>query len=165
RVLSWDAYLLAAGESTLLDGAIRSRQLQSYPAATARLSTIIDNRAKLLDGMAVLLIMTKSEEKAMINHPFLTHALGAVRVARAASIEAAAKTIVEAQASGEHWDWVYSHENEKQTEKILFGDTSTGKKRKRGRVSDADLKARPKIVGHEFVIQSLILGRLVDDEG
>ncbi|KAI4237615.1 MAG: hypothetical protein LQ349_001731 [Xanthoria aureola] len=165
RILSWDAYLLAAGESTLLDGAIRSRQLQSCPAATAKLSHIIDNRARLLDGMAVLLIMTKTEEKAMINHPFLTHALGAARVARAASVEAAANAIVEAQARGEHWDWVYSHENKKQTEQVLFGDTSTGRKRKRGRISDADLKARPKIVGHEFVIQSLILGRLVDDEG
>ncbi len=100
----------------------------------------------------------------MINHPFLTYALGAAKVARATSIEAAAKTIAEAQASGERWDWVYSHENEKQAEKILYAITSTGEKRKRGRVSDADLKARPKIVGHEFVIQSLILGRLVDDE-
>lgn len=165
RILSWDAYLLAAGESTLLDGAVRSRQLQPCPAATAKLSNIIDNRAKLLEGMAVLLIMTKTEEKAMINHPFLTHALGAAKVARAASVEAAADAIVEAQARGEHWDWVYSHENKKQTEQVLFGDTSTGRKRKRGRISGADLKARPKIVGHEFVIQSLILGRLVDDEG
>ncbi|KAL9007703.1 MAG: hypothetical protein Q9180_009596, partial [Flavoplaca navasiana] len=164
RVLSWDAYLLAAGESTLLDGAIRSRQLQSYPAPTAKLSNITDNRSKLLANMLVLLIMTKSEEKAMVNHPFLTHALGAAKVSRAASIEAAANAIAQAHANGEHWDWVYSHENEKQAEKILYGNTSTGKKRKRGRVSDADLKARPKIVGHEFVIQSLILGRLVDDE-
>lgn len=164
RILAWEPYLLAAGESTLLDGAIRSRQLQPYRAEDSKLSSVIEHRTKLLEGMSVLLIMTKSEEKAMKNHPLLTHALGAEKVARAASIEAAANTVADARANGERWDWVYSHENEKQTEKILYGNTSIGKKRKRGRVEDADPVKRPKIVGHEFVIQSLILGRLVDDD-
>ncbi|KAL9577618.1 MAG: hypothetical protein Q9212_006251 [Teloschistes hypoglaucus] len=163
RLLPWDTYLLAAGESMILDGAVRSRQLQYYPAENARLSTIVGNRAKLLNGMSVLLIMTKSEEKDMQNHPLLTYALGAARVCRAASIEAAAGAIAEAQNSGEHWDWVYSHENEREAEKALYGDYSTGKKRKRGRVSEAvGLAGKSRIVGHEFVIQSLILGRLVE---
>ncbi|KAL8636452.1 MAG: hypothetical protein Q9228_006154 [Teloschistes exilis] len=163
RLLPWDTYLLAAGESMILEGAVRSRQLQYYPAENARLSTICGNRAKLLNGMSVLLIMTKSEEKDMQNHPLLTYALGAARVCRAASIEAAAGAIAEAQTNGEHWDWVYSHENEREAEKALYGDHSTSKKRKRGRMSDAvGLAGKPRIVGHEFVIQSLILGRLVE---
>ncbi|KAL8963894.1 MAG: hypothetical protein Q9183_004869, partial [Haloplaca sp. 2 TL-2023] len=74
RIVPWDIYLLAAGESTILDGAVRSRQLPYYPAETARLSAMVQNRNKLLDGMSVLLIMTKSEEKDMQNHPLLTHA-------------------------------------------------------------------------------------------
>ncbi|KAI4102693.1 MAG: hypothetical protein L6R37_004224 [Teloschistes peruensis] len=163
RLLPWDTYLLAAGESMILEGAVRSRQLQYYPAENARLSTIVGNRAKLLNGMSVLLIMTKSEEKDMQNHPLLTYALGAARVCRAASIEAAAGAIAEAQNSGEHWDWVYSHENEREAERALYGEHSTSKKRKRGRISDAVGPAgKPRIVGHEFVIQSLILGRLVE---
>ncbi|KAL8869809.1 MAG: hypothetical protein Q9174_003991 [Haloplaca sp. 1 TL-2023] len=101
RLVPWDTYLLAAGESTILDGAVRSRQLRYYPAETASLSTIVDNRAKLLDGMSVLLIMTKSEERDMQNHPLLTHALGAKKVCRAASIEAACNTVNEARGRGE----------------------------------------------------------------
>ncbi|KAL8970898.1 MAG: hypothetical protein Q9183_001305, partial [Haloplaca sp. 2 TL-2023] len=97
------------------------------------------------------------------NHPLLTHALGAANVCRAASIEAACNTVADARAKGESWDWVYSHVNEKQAEKVLFGEKSTGKKRKRARVEDeGDAGGRPRIVGHEFVIQSLILGRLVE---
>ncbi|KAL9598671.1 MAG: hypothetical protein Q9219_004340 [cf. Caloplaca sp. 3 TL-2023] len=161
KILPWDAYLLAAGEPAMLEGAVRSRLLTPYSAATARLSTTIDNRAKLLDGMSVLLIMTKAEEKDMSNHPLLTYALGAGRVARAASIEAAANTIEEGKGKGEVWDWVYSHDDKKGAERMLFEDPGEmGKKRKRGRVSMAE--GRPKVVGHEFVIQSLILGRLVD---
>lgn len=163
RILPWDAYLLAAGEPAMLEGAVRSRLIQPFPADTAKLVNIIDNRPKLLGGMSVLLIMTKSEEKDMQNHPLLTHALGAAKVSRAASIEAAASTIAEGNVQGEAWDWVYSHGSERQAEKALFGDSSTGQKRKRGRVSDgAGEGKRPKIVGHEFVIQSLILGRLLD---
>ena len=165
RIVPWDIYLLAAGESTILDGAVRSRQLPYYPAENARLSAMVENRAKLLDGMSVLLIMTKSEEKDMQNHPLLTYALGAARVCRAASIEAASNTVTDARANGQHWDWVYSHVNEKQAEKVLFGERSTGKKRKRARVedeSDANGNVKPRIVGHEFLIQSLILGRLVE---
>ncbi|KAL8749693.1 MAG: hypothetical protein Q9184_006704, partial [Pyrenodesmia sp. 2 TL-2023] len=162
-ILPWDTYLLAAGEPAMLEGAVRSRKLPDYPAESTKLSTIIDNRAKLLDGMSVLLIMTKSEEKDMQNHPLLTHALGAAKVSRAASIEAAAVTIAESKSEGETWDWVYSHDSEKQTERVIFGDTSTGKKRKRGRTQErVSANGRPRVVGHEFVIQSLILGRLVD---
>ena len=171
RVLPWIPYLLSSGESAYLGGAVRSRFLQPYAAETATLRTVLENRPRILDGHSVLLIMSKSEEKTMKSHPLITHALGAGKVSRAINVEAAAKAVATAQANGEPWDWVYSHDHEKEVERRLFGagEKTAGKKRKRGgRESEggAGLVGEPgrrtKVVGNELVIQSLILGQLVD---
>ena len=166
RILPWIPYLLSSGESSYLGGAVRSRFLQPYDAEKTTLSDVLETRPKLLDGQSVLLIMSKSEEKTMKSHPLITHALGASKVSRAINVDVAAKAIVEAQADDEPWDWVYSHDNEKEVERQLFGGDKTGRKRKRGRESEASRlvgsQGRTKVVGNEFVIQSLILGQLVD---
>ncbi|KAI7610448.1 hypothetical protein KC346_g8737, partial [Hortaea werneckii] len=55
--LPWPTYLLAAGESAYLSGAIRSRLLSTtYPASTARLRDIIAHRPLLLQGDGVLIV-------------------------------------------------------------------------------------------------------------
>ncbi|MCJ1457775.1 hypothetical protein MMC28_008144 [Mycoblastus sanguinarius] len=166
-VLPWAPYLLPSGESSFLGGAISSRALQPFPAESSRLSDIVENRTKLLDDASVLVIMEKSQENTMKFHPLITHALGASTVSRAIDDDAAAKSVADAQALGEPWDWVFSYDKEKDVEKKLFGGSGTGKKRKRGRESEMhDLpsnKAKTRVVGNEFVIQSLMLGMLADD--
>lgn len=173
RILPWTAYLLSSGESAYLNGAVRSRYLQPYAAETATLSTVLEIRPKLLHNHSVLLIMSKSEEKTMKSHPLITHALGASKVSRAINVDVAAKAIAEAQANGENWDWVYSHVNEREVERRLFGgDVRVGRKRKRGKdreseggvVGEKGEKGKTRVVGNEFVIQSLILGQLLDME-
>lgn len=170
RILPWIPYLLSSGESSYLGGAVRSRFLQPYPAETATLSTILETRPKLLPGQSVLLIMSHREEQTMQSHPLITHALGASKVSRALNVDVAAKAVAEAQANGEAWDWVYSHDNEKEVERRLFGGgEKVGRKRKRGRGSGGAIGAMggtggTKVVGNEFVIQSLILGMLVGGE-
>ena len=166
RVLPWGPYLLPAGESTFLGGAVRSRNLFPFPAEAANLAEMAANRSKLLEDTSVLLIMEKGQEKIMKQHPLITHALGASRVSRAVNMEAAAKAIADAQALNNPWDWVFSYDKEKEVERRLFGSSGTGKKRKRGRDSEApdlqEKRAKTKVVGNEFVIQSLILGMLID---
>lgn len=167
RIVPWAPYLLPSGESSFLGGAVRSRNMQPYAADEARLSDIVDSRPRLLDGASVLLIMEKSQEETMKQHPLISHALGASKITRAINEDAAAKAVADAQALNEPWDWVFSYDKEKEVEKRLFGGSSMGKKRKRGRESEVlDLpnkKGKTKVVGNEFVIQSLILGMLVDD--
>ena len=167
QILPWLPYLLAAGESAFLGGAIRSRLLPSFPPETSNLTTMIDSRSKPLDGDSVLLIMEKGEEEKMKSHPLITHALGARKVSRAANLDAAAHAIEEAKANGEPWDWVYSHDKEDKAEKALFGRASLSKKRKRfsRATEDGGVQAgrgKTRVVGNEFVIQSLILGQLVE---
>lgn len=167
QILPYDTYLLAAGESEYLRGAIRSRVLQPYHPKTANLSQFVANGPKFLAGKSILLIMSKTEEETMRFYPLFTHALGACKISRALSLEAAAKAISKARADGEPWDFVYSHdhdkkfrgdENRRRVERYLLGTNSTGQNRKRGRDEDGTTR----VVGNEFLIQSLILGQLAD---
>ena len=160
RILPWSAYLLPAGESTFLGGAARSRVLPSLPAETAPLSKIVEQRPRMLEGASILLIMSKTEEETMRQHPLLTFALGPTRVARALTIEAAARAVAEAQAVGEPWDWVFSYDREREVERVLF--RSAAKKRKSRAGDGLGQEGKTRVIGNEFVIQSLILGQLVD---
>lgn len=160
RILPWSAYLLPAGESAFLGGAARSRVLPSLLAETATLSSTINQRPRMLEGASILLIMSKAEEESMRQHPLITFALSPARVARALTIEAAARAVAEAQAVGEPWDWVFSYDREREVERMLFG--SAAKKRKSRSGVGAGQDRKTKVIGNEFVIQSLILGQLVD---
>ena len=166
RVLPWAPYLLPSGESAFLGGAVRSRVLQPFDAETATLSDIVENRPRMLNDASVLIIMDKSQEKSMQQHPLITHALGASKISRAISDASAAKAVADAQALGEPWDWVFSYDKEREVEEKLFGGNGIGKKRKRGRDSDfgpSAKKGKTRVVGNEFVIQSLILGMLIEE--
>ena len=165
RVLPWPPYLLPSGESTFLGGAVRSRVLQPFDAETATLSEIVKDRPRMLDGASVLIIMENGQEKSMQQHPLITHALGASKVSRAISDASAAKAVADAQALSEPWDWIFSYDKEREVEEKLFGGAGSGKKRKRGREGDfgpLGKKGKTRVVGNEFVIQSLILGMLIE---
>lgn len=160
-------YLLAAGTSTFLDGATRSRTLDPMPDPnTSTLEEIVASRSTMLSDTSVLLIMQKHEEGPMRHHIFLTHALGASKVAKVTSVEGTAKAISEAS---EPWDWVYTHSDRvAEVEKVLYGGVVGGRGRKRKRTSaggrdkaEGGMK-RLRVVEHEFVIQSLILGQLAE---
>lgn len=167
-ILPWEPYLLPSGESSFLGGAVRSRVLKPFNAEKTSLSDIIENRSRMLNDASVLIIMEKGQEKSMQQHPLIAHALGARKISRAISDASAEKAVADAQALGEPWDWVFSYDKEHEVEEKLFGNSGgTGKKRKRGRDSEAagcrSQKGKTRVVGNEFVIQSLILGMLVDE--
>ena len=173
-ILPWQPYLLAAGESSFLNGAVRSRILPSFDPHITTLAEMVEARPKPLDKSSLLLIMEKGEDTIMVSHPLLSFALGATTVARVSSADAAATMLADAEVRGTTWDWVYSHDKEDKVEKMLLGGRGrggsmsggVGKKRKRrssgvSRASEG-VGRRTRVVGNEFVVQSLILGRLVD---
>lgn len=172
-----------------LYGAVKSRTLTSSPAHEARLVETIAGRPKLLDGQSVLLVMGrgKAEEKRKA-YIFLTYALGASRVDRVLDLKAAKAALQEYRPGerGENpgWDWIYVDDHEEAAAKaMILGKSNTsgsaagklmsrvGRKRKRssmliesiGEKDIGRLQKRIRIVGNEFVCQSLILGRLCEE--
>ncbi|OJJ33063.1 hypothetical protein ASPWEDRAFT_43117 [Aspergillus wentii DTO 134E9] len=182
RILDWEMYLLPAGESMYLHGATKSRMLTPNPPTTARLSETISGRPNLLNRQSVLLVMGRGKQddkkKAYV---FLTYALGASRVERVPDLESAKEILDRQKEAGvtNGWDWVYVHGyDEDAVRSLLLGAQMAGskkaqssrgsKKRKRDELmgsingNDVGLDKSVQVVGNEFVVQSLILGRLFE---
>ncbi|KAI9676341.1 MAG: hypothetical protein M1817_000498 [Caeruleum heppii] len=179
RILDWEPYSLPSGESSFLRGAVRSRILSTYDAKTARFATTVTSRPRLLSDRSVLLVMGKGKaEQRRQAYLFLTYALGAAKVARVPDIEAVRTTLMDARATTSTWDWVYVDGDEREAERMLFGDykepakSTFVKSTKRKRDQDGSLARQHltrstnglKVVNDEFVVQSLILGRLLEDD-
>lgn len=168
EIVDWSSYLLCAGSSTLLGDAIRSRNLLPYDASTAKLAEVVSQRLKLLDKSKILLIMkkTKDEEKRL-PYVFLAQALGA-SLTRVCSIEEARAKLRAAECGNDAFGWVFVDDHLQDAKTALFGSgLSDGKSKKRKRVK-ADLGDPPpkriRTLNNELVIQSLILGRLIEED-
>jgi hypothetical protein len=166
----WTRYLLPAGESSYLGGAIRSRTLQYYNQGSAKLPITVASRALLLGGAGVLLVAPKKGKGTWERrkaYAFLTLALGAGSVRRVADL-AEAKKLLASDVEEQRWAWVYVDDDAGEAAKVLFGSkgaSGAGRKRKRNdgpQMCVEGMQGRVKVVGDEFVVQSLILGALVD---
>ncbi|KAF7189960.1 DNA repair protein crb2 [Pseudocercospora fuligena] len=171
--ISWDKYLLPAGESIFLGGSIRSRTLTPYAASTSDLTTTISSRANLLSGEGLLIVAPRKggnkEEEKRKTFAFLTLALGAGQVKRVADFGAAKKLVADNEGV---WKWIYADGSIFEDAKAeIFGGSGNGKTagKKRKRSDDEDSSkmfatdGKVKLVNDEFVIQSLILGALVEE--
>ena len=186
QIVPWEPYLLPSGESTFLDGAVRSRLLPSSSPDSILLPAIVTNRPTFLQNRSVLLITGKGKEaEVMKNYPFIAYGLGAQKVCCAGNLEEARKAVAEAEAAGDEWDWVYFYEDGKydvrQAEKIICGAAGggdhsvniagasrVGRKRKRtsggsGENAKVVKKGKTRVVGTDFLVQSLILGMLIEE--
>ncbi|KAL6232862.1 hypothetical protein BDW75DRAFT_10327 [Aspergillus navahoensis] len=173
QVMDWEMYLLPAGESSYLNGATKSRILAPYPATRARLSKTVAARPNLLNGQSVLLITGrngKADEERRKAYIFLTYALGASKIERVPDIQSARAALHKQLQDGQEtssWDWVYIDDDDKAAKALATG-VLPSKRRRNSRLTestsgdDLGLSGNVRVVGNEFVCQSLILGRLVD---
>ncbi|GLA96154.1 hypothetical protein AtubIFM57143_003619 [Aspergillus tubingensis] len=179
QILDWEIYLLPAGESTYLNGATKSRFLAPYSATEARLSETIAGRPNLLNGQSVLLVTGRSgraDEEKRKAYLFLTYALGASRIERVPDLKSARAILSATQtdgADGTGWNWIYVDDDDRASsaKAMALGSslsTAGSRKRKRSKLMESfdgnelGVNSNVKIVGNEFVCQSLILGRLFD---
>lgn len=106
-LLDWDAYLLPAGESKFLGGAVKSRILLPYPASTARFSRTVEQGHKLLAGQSVIFLAAKGKAaEARRAYAFLIYAMGAKSVTQVQDINAAIR-LLKQSSEGSGWDWIY----------------------------------------------------------
>ncbi|KAL2132121.1 hypothetical protein VTI74DRAFT_4210 [Chaetomium olivicolor] len=162
HLVSWTPYLLCAGQSSFLGEAIRSRSLTPYDASTARLVDVISQRAKFLQGSRILAVVKKSLENRKKAYVFLARVLGA-SLTRVYSIDEARAEMKAAEENGRPFDWVYA--DGKSNEDALFasGPGAGGKKRKRANLAAQRPVKRVRTLSDELVIQSLILGRMIEE--
>jgi hypothetical protein len=166
-LVDWTHYLLCSGNSAVLGNAIRSRNLTPYPAADAGLADIVNNRAKLLDGQRVLVVVDSKKGRSTAKHPyiFLTQALGPI-VSRVFTTKQATEALVKHAEDGHPFDWLYVDQGTGTVESVLSGNAdSNSKKRKRsvGKTKHPVI-GDIRVLNDELVIQSLILGRIVQDK-
>ncbi|OIW29974.1 hypothetical protein CONLIGDRAFT_632080 [Coniochaeta ligniaria NRRL 30616] len=177
EIVDWAPYLLCAGQSAFLGGAYKSRILAPYDASHAQLARVIEARPRLLDGNRILLVMKKSEKKSeqgkkMLKYVFLARVLGAT-LCRVQSVNEAKAMVKASQEMGRPFDWVYAGGKIDKTElfaEAVTGATNTGgnsKKRKRGggntTATAGDPTKKIQTLTDELVIQSLILGRIIQE--
>jgi hypothetical protein len=149
-LVDWQSYLLPAGESDELEGAIRSRVLPTYEPLNVRIVDVVESRPDVLNADAVIFVLGrgKAEEKRR-PYVFLTQALGTTHIEKVPDIRAA-KVLLDGP-DGKDYKWVFVDDRDVDSARALL--TS---KPGRGATKDAAVK----VVGNEFVKQSLVLGRM-----
>lgn len=166
KLVGWSDYLLCAGNSSFLGDAIRSRNLPVYDPASAKLSEVIHGRPQLLRGSRILLVLRRQDESKKMAYIFLARVLGA-SLSRVYTVDEARKQLKASEDAGHPYDWVYVEEK-MAGRAALFADNeapAASKKRKRKSAGSAASPAPKKIrtLSNELVIQSLILGRLIEE--
>jgi len=172
-LVDWAPYLLCAGQSSYLGNAIRSRILQPYSAIDASFPETFSARDRLLDGKSILLVNGKGKagekRKAYV---FLTRAMGPSRLGQVVDLAEAKKKLLDSEAGDNDWDLLYVENDVNKAATAVFGFSSAAssgrsKKRKRSpNAEDENLEQTPKkirVISDEVVIQSLILGQLLDE--
>ncbi|KAG6039984.1 hypothetical protein E4U41_001745 [Claviceps citrina] len=178
ELVDWTPYLLCAGQSHVLGNAIRSRTLSPYPALDAKLADTLERRDKLLDGQRLLMVMDqkKPRREAKQQYLFLALALGPSAISRASTVQQAGALVRQAERSGSPFGWAYVDSSTGTTiEAVLAAATATaqketggkrGRRPRRGAAVAAEPSARKtlNVLTDELMIQSLILGRMVEGD-
>ncbi|KAJ4322201.1 radiation sensitive protein rad9 [Fusarium piperis] len=164
-IVDWEPYMLCAGASAVLGNAIRSRTLAPYSAVDAKLADVVDQRPRLLDGQRVLVVVDskKSRNDAKEPYIFLATVLGP-SISRVFSTQQARDVLQEHEKAGNPFDWLYIDKGTGSVEAVL-GLTEVVGSKKRRKSSQVPLKVgNMRVLDDELVIQSLILGRMVEDD-
>lgn len=166
--LHWSKYLLPAGDSAYLNGAVHSRTLIPYLPSHASFQDTISNRQLLLNGDKVLAVMPRKDRSSLAgkrqSYAFLTFAIGAGDIRPVEDIEEALNVLLD----DESWTYIMVDSNVQEAAEAVDGNHTRGSKKRRS-IADSDgmLSSRSKdgrhvIISHEYVMQSLILGALVE---
>ncbi|KAG5969054.1 hypothetical protein E4U58_001643 [Claviceps cyperi] len=168
EIVDWTPYLLCAGQSHVLGNAIRSRTLSPYDALDAKLAHILAHRDKLLAGEKLLLVQDqdhrKSRRETRQQYLFLAFALGPSVLHRVYTVQEAGAVVREAEKSGSPFAWVYMDSATGTLEAVLAAASQETGKRKRRAVAARPVGGDLKMLTDELMIQSLILGRMVEGD-
>lgn len=161
QIVDWRPYLLCSGTSTVLGNTTLSRWLPSYSALDASLVDTMTQRVRLMEGQTVLMVADagKNTSPETVSSPaFLSQGLGAL-LTKVSTARQAKDAMRRAEQKGQPFGWICV---EHSTEKLgaLLPSAKGGSKKKKQKEADST----PRLLHDELVIQSLILGRLVEPD-
>lgn len=164
-LIDWQPYLLCAGASAVLGNAFRSRYLLPYPADTAVLATTIDQRPRLLHGQSVLVVMEGKKARSEAKQPymFLCQALGPA-ITRVATVDQGRAALAQNAKGGHPFTWLYIDKATGTAEAVLTPPSGVKSRKKRKTPAPTQSGANVRVLHDELIIQSLILGRIVEPE-
>ncbi|PNY25645.1 DNA repair protein crb2 [Tolypocladium capitatum] len=179
EIVDWEPYLLCAGSSAVLGNAIRSRILPPYSAVDARLADVIEHRRRLLQDQRILVVVDakKGRGETKQQYMFLVQGLGPSAISRVSTAQQAREALREREEAGRPFDWLYIDKSTGTAESVLAPPRGSGskeeekkkkkkkKKKKQQQVAaEAPIRGDVRVLTDEVVIQSLILGRMVERE-
>lgn len=166
QILEWEHYLLCSGSSALLGNAIRSRILNPYSAAEARLADVVSNRPQLLHGQRILAVVDSRKRQSEAKRPymFLAQALGS-NVSRVFTTKQASEALTEHAKADKPFDWLYFDQG-KDAIRAVMSSTTDSKAKKRKRATAPTIQPNLddiRVLNDELIIQTLILGRVIQE--
>ncbi|KPM38250.1 hypothetical protein AK830_g8308 [Neonectria ditissima] len=164
-IVDWEPYVLCSGVSVALGNAIRSRTLAPYAAAEARLADVIDRRPRLLGGQRILVVVDSRKARSEAKEPyiFLATVLGP-SISRVFTTQQARDVLLEHEKAGNPFDWLYIDKGTGTVEAVLAPRDAAGGKKRRKSAMVKPITSNIRVLDDELVIQSLILGRMVEED-
>ncbi|ODQ54077.1 hypothetical protein SAICODRAFT_70326 [Saitoella complicata NRRL Y-17804] len=148
--MDWQTYLLPAGDSDYLHGACRSMQVAPFIDGINLFERLTEKHG-LLDDKSVLIVTGKGRtQETRKVYKFLTYAMGAAKVDKAPDPETVGAHLRRKAAKG--WDYI-----------IVGKEDEASKIKKMAGLGDEKEKGKEgnRVVEVEWLVQSLILGRLI----
>ncbi|KAK8095107.1 uncharacterized protein PG998_014331 [Apiospora kogelbergensis] len=148
KVVDWSSYVLCAGSSRVLGGAIRSRNIPIYEASNKTLPETLEERPAFLRNMFILVVREEGSERNHMPYLILLRMLGAT-VVGARSLEQVRAKI---ESSTHAFDFIY----------ITGQDASAEQSRP---ITNNNYRLHGiRVLTGETLVQSIILGRIVEED-
>jgi len=152
----WQDYLLPAGESAELDGAVRSRVLPHLEARTVKLGDMVRQRTQFFNRSAAIFVQGRGKAEKRTPHLTLVQIMGAEGVDKVADLTAAKERLRQTEKT--RLTWLFVADKDYAEACRLVKDVKKEFDDKSKKKSPASWECE--VADNEFVMQSLIMGRL-----
>lgn len=180
KIVDWRDYLLPAGESAELEGAVRSRTNVLPEIGVSSLKEILRHRQQLFAHSTMIFVAGKGKSSdAHALHLSFVRVMGVEHIEKVADLAAAKEKLLDLSKSNvQNTIWLMVPDKDREAAKsvvkgMLKGTETVSKSNRRssgkaviddGR-NTAVHKLNAKVADKEFVMQSLIMGRLASRDG
>ena len=161
-IIEWQDYLLPAGVSDELAGAVRSRIVALVACKDFKLTSALASRPRYFQDSSVVFVTENRETSNKSSHLFFVRIMGADNVVEVDDLAEAQEELEKGDMETSAWLMV-DNSNFEAAQAVVSGNSSKSRRRSKSKQKSAVFE-NVKVVDSEFVMQSLIMGRLSSAE-